>query len=285
MISFRDLAGETINVGDIFIVMSMDGVEDSKEYFVESRSDKEEEKNKRINISFLQNLEQPSMANKSPIRNNEQNRSLEEIYLDLQNVFKEHDLIALEEKCEDEKLASYIDRFPQPAYVRANFDRKKHRLCSTAADIYLEHLLDDDPNADLRSYRAVDILSDGSVLFRAISWLTGFEREEDVRQLRIRSLINAISNLDEYSKQDKDLKRGLRNTDIAHTSYWANLICEKDKVSFKVNISFCLNDVCLRKMDAPNIFTMLILISLSEHSFHMSFSRIFSFETLHLNSS
>ena len=170
------------------------------------------------------------MENNYFISNDQQIQSLKEIYSNIQGVFKKEGIAQCRRKCRE--VHSYIEKYCQRTPIRTLFDQKKHRISSTLIKDYFQLRLEKDSNIDFGSYQPVDILNDGSVLFRAISYLTGYTNEEDVLLLRLRCLVDALVNLYIYSEKDDDLQNGLHDNEKDVQSYWSDFICERDKVNF-----------------------------------------------------
>lgn len=170
------------------------------------------------------------MENNSSISTDQQIQSLEQIYKDINDTFREQGIAQCRRKCRE--VHPYIEKYCQRTYIRTLFDQKKHRISSTLIKDYFQLRLEKDSNIDFGSYQPVDIFNDGSVLFRAISYLTGYTNEQDVLLLRIRCLVDALVNLYIYSEKDDDLQNGLHDNESDVQSYWSDFICERDEVYF-----------------------------------------------------
>jgi hypothetical protein len=78
----------------------------------------------------------------------------------------------------------------------------------------------------------VEIFNDGSVLFRAMVALLGFSLDEDVRELRLRCLLDVLSNLKSYVKDYEEILEPLLYPDEASIKHWSNFVHEKVRVSY-----------------------------------------------------
>lgn len=170
------------------------------------------------------------METNSSISTDQQIQSLHDIYQNIQDAFKQG-FAQCRIKCKE--VQPYIDKSYQRTYIRTPFDQKKHQISSTSIETYFQLLPDKDSDIHFKSYQPVDVINDGSVLFRSISWLTGYTNEEDVLLLRIRCLIDIMLHLRDYSYKYEDLADLLLNPDENSSSYWSDLICERDKVRFQ----------------------------------------------------
>lgn len=173
-----------------------------------------------------------SEKNYSAIQAPEQFTSLQTVYKNLQRVFAEEDYQAFETECE--KIALYLHKYPQPFYSPIKFDPTKHQQSDIIVKEYLELLPDVDDNADLKSKHLIpaEILCDGDVLFRAVASLIGCSQEEDLFQLKLRCLVDAVCNSSDYVRDYKELQRAARNPEQASTKNWSPFIQEKDRVGY-----------------------------------------------------
>jgi hypothetical protein len=156
--------------------------------------------------------------------------SLEEIYIYLTDVFSNEDFHIFRDRCK--QVASYLHNNHKPSYSRVKFNSVEHKISSTMAQEYLNCLPDEDPNADLKTLKPVEIISDSSALFRSVATLIGLSREEDVRELRLRSFLDAVLNwlnyVNEYS--ELQLQRRASNPNETSLQNWSNQLHEKDQV-------------------------------------------------------
>jgi hypothetical protein len=173
-----------------------------------------------------------STANHLDIQDPQRHVFLAEIYNDLRNVFVKESFGAFIQKCKQVKLHHH--EYPKPNYFPIKFDSDKHKVGSTTAEDYLNSLPKRDSNADLKSkfLIPVEIFNDGSVLFRAVAALLGFSLDEDVCELRIRCLLDALSNLKSYVKDYEEILEPLLYPDEASIKHWSNFVHEKVRVSY-----------------------------------------------------
>lgn len=173
-----------------------------------------------------------SSSNHSSTKDFEQYDVLNKIYVSLQDVFTNDKFSMFKQKCKQALLQ--LQKYPQPLYYPAKFDSSKHKHSSTTAELYLNFLLDDDINADLKSKSLVpvDILYNGSALFRAVASLIGFLEEKDVVELRLRCLVDAISNINTYIHNHEEILEPLTDPEEASITNWSNLVYEKDQVRY-----------------------------------------------------
>jgi len=141
-------------------------------------------------------------------------------------MFAKEDFQLFEE--EGEEVASHLHKYSEPCYFIIKFHSAKHQISSTTAKDYLNLLTDANPNTDLKSSKSVEIFNDGSVLFLTIASLLEFSLEESVLELRLRCLLHAVSNLDSYTKEYRELQRELRNPEQGNIKNWSNFVHEKD---------------------------------------------------------
>jgi len=70
----------------------------------------------------------------------------------------------------------------------------------------------------------VEIINDGSVLFRAVASLLEFSSEEMVRELRLRSLIDVALNSFRYAAEYTEIQKLLLNPNQTSMKNWSNLV-------------------------------------------------------------
>lgn len=149
----------------------------------------------------------------------------------LQKIYEsENGFAALTDKCEE--LAEVISRQNEQVYVPVEFDSTKHKISSTMASSYLELLPSDDNNSYLKELKPVEIFNDSGAIFRAVALLFGISKNEDVRELRVRCLINALAKLPEYTMLNKEYLRPLLDPDEKNRVYWPSFIHEKEYVGY-----------------------------------------------------
>ncbi len=175
-----------------------------------------------------------STTNHLGTRNYQQHISLEEIYHSLENVFADDDFEIFQAECE--RVASVLDKHSKPLYFPVKFNSAKHKISSTTVKEYFYLLPDEDPNVDLKSLKPVEIINDGSVLFRAVASLLGLSSEENVRELRLRSLLDAALNSFNYGTEYKELQRILSNPNQTSMKNWSNLVHERSHVNKQILI-------------------------------------------------
>lgn len=173
-----------------------------------------------------------STANHLDIQDHQRHESLAKIYNDLRDVFVKESFAAFIQKCKQVKLHDH--QYPKPIYFPVKFDSTKQKISSTTAKDYLNSLADGDPNADLKSkcLTPVEVFNDGSVLFRAVASLLGFSLDENVRELRLRCLLDALSNLRSYVQDYEEILEPLLYPDEASIKDWSNFVHEKVRVSY-----------------------------------------------------
>jgi hypothetical protein len=160
-----------------------------------------------------------------------ENKSLLEIYDDLRNVFSKESFGTFIQKCKQIQLNN--DEYRKQIYFPVKCDPTKLKVSLTSVNDYLNRLSDEDPNGDLKSkcFTPIDIFNDGSVLFRAVALLLGFSTDDDVRELRLRCLHDATSNLGNYIKDYENILEPLLYPDEANIKHWSNFVHEKVRVS------------------------------------------------------
>jgi hypothetical protein len=175
-----------------------------------------------------------STRNHLRTRDYQQHISLEEIYDSLKNVFADDDFEVFQEKCE--RVASVLDKHSKSLYSPVKFNSAEHKISSTTIQEYLNLLPDENPDADLKSLKPVEVINDGSVLFRAVASLLGLSSEKNVRELRVRSLLDAALNLFTYGTEYKELQRILSNPNQTSMKNWSNLVHERSHVNNQILI-------------------------------------------------
>ncbi|CAF1504076.1 unnamed protein product [Adineta ricciae] len=136
--------------------------------------------------------------------------------------------------------------YPDPDYFPCRFNSTCHERVESVYQNFLSLLTDNDPDADLRELNPIRITNDGSALFRSVALSLGLNSEEDALELRVRCLVDAIVNKDEYKREDPELLEGLDDPEQTTIAHWAHLITEKDR------------------MIEPNAITVLTLVSLAK---------------------
>jgi hypothetical protein len=162
--------------------------------------------------------------------NHQKDLDLEKIYHDLKTVFAEKDFEAFLEECE--RVTSVLDNHPKPIYCPVQYNSAKHKISSTTAKEYLYLLPDEDSNTDLKSLKPVETINDGTVLIRAVASLLGISSEENVRELRLRCLIDAVLNYFNYGTEHKELQRIIGNPDQTSMKNWSSLVHERSQVNY-----------------------------------------------------
>jgi hypothetical protein len=171
-----------------------------------------------------------STTNHLDIQDHQQSMFLEEIYHNLENVFAENDFDVFQKECEC--ATSILDKHPKPIYFPVKFNPAKHKINSATIKEYLNRLSDEDANADLKSLQPVEIINDGSVLFRAVASLLEFSSEEMVRELRLRSLIDVALNSFRYAAEYTEIQKLLLNPNQTSMKNWSNLVHQRSQVNY-----------------------------------------------------
>ncbi len=78
----------------------------------------------------------------------------------------------------------------------------------------------------------METINDGTVLIRAVASLLGISSEENVRELRLRCLIDAVLNYFSYGTQHKELQRIIGNPDQTSMKNWSSLVHERSQVNY-----------------------------------------------------
>jgi hypothetical protein len=170
-----------------------------------------------------------STINHLAIQNRQQCMSLEETYRNLANVFANGKFGEFKKKCKEIELHPH--EYSKPSYSPVKFNSTQHKISSTTAKDYLNLLPDEDLNIDLKSLIPVEITNNGSALFQAAASLLGLSLESGARELRLRCLLDAVSNLKSYVNDYEELEP-LLDPDEASIKNWSNFVHERPQVSY-----------------------------------------------------
>jgi len=78
----------------------------------------------------------------------------------------------------------------------------------------------------------VEIINDGSVLFRAVASLLEFSSEKMVHELRLRSLIDVALNSFRYAAEYTEIQKLLLNPNQTSMKNWSNLVHQRSQVNY-----------------------------------------------------
>ena len=134
-------------------------------------------------------------------------------------------------------IESELIKYPLLACNSIDFDPNKHKCSSTTIKEYFELLPNVDYNGNLKSKNLVpvDLVDDSSALFRCILSLIDCSRQQDLIELKVRCLVDAVRHHREYINDCEHFEDASNDPDQTCTKNWSPFIHDKAHVNKKKN--------------------------------------------------